>query len=206
MPRLMLIRHGQTAWNKESRCQGQTDVSLDDLGLRQAQALAERLAEENIDAIYSSNLQRAVQTADAIADSKDLLIRKEPGLRETNFGDWEGMTTQEIDNQFGNAWTAWKENPDLSPPQGGETPSQVSLRVEEVLKRILKEHAEETIVCVCHGGSARILLSLALDLPHGSYRHFYLNNCSLSEIYINGGSATLTLLNDTCHLKHLHPG
>jgi len=202
--RLLLVRHGQTAWNVEVRFQGQTDIPLDETGKRQAAALSQRLAKQQIAAIYASDLSRAWQTAGAIQSA--IMMRNpcrliaEPRFREMNFGDWQGMTYAEILEKDARAISEWQMDNLHKAPPGGETLLQLAERVQTALADIQATHPEETILIIGHGGSLQMLISQALGLPPSAYWQFHLSNASLSEICFYPDGAMLNLLNDTSHL------
>ena len=200
MVRLILARHGETAWNAQKRYQGQADVELSETGRRQAASLARRLAQEEIHAIAASDLQRAWETAQAIAAPHGLSVRAEPRLREINFGDWEGLTYGEIQKRDPQALAAWEADPFHVPPPGGETLAQVAARVQSALDDVTRSHQDQTVLLVAHGGPLRILLCLALGLAPRTQWQFRLDTAAISELEIYDGGAILNYLNDTKHL------
>ncbi len=204
MLRLLLIRHGQTLWNAELRYQGQTDVPLNELGRRQAEALGRRLAGETLHAVYASDLQRAVDTAAPLAAIHRLDIITEPRLRELNFGEWEGCTFEEIRQRAPAAYQAWLRTPEQFSAPGGETGAQLRTRVQAWLDEVRARHAEQTIAVVAHGGSLMTLLQITLELPSEARWKFRMTHGSLSELHLYpDGWAVLARLNDTCHLDGL---
>ena len=199
--RLLLARHGRTAWNAERRYQGQRDVPLDREGRLQADALAHRLSGEPIDVIYASDLRRAWETAEAIATLQGLPVRPEPRLREIAFGDWEGLTTDEIEQASPGAIMAWRDDPRQAPPPGGENLDQVTGRVRAAMADFATSHQDETVLVVAHGGILRVLLCLALDLPLDAFWRFRFEQASLSQVDLYESGGTLSVLNDTSHLR-----
>jgi alpha-ribazole phosphatase len=200
MTRLLLARHGETAWNAARRYQGQTDVPLNRSGRHQAEALAQRLSAEKIDAIYTSDLQRARETAQAIAAFHDLPIQADPRLREIAFGDWEGLTSEEIKKQDPKSLTAWYDDPLQASSPGGETLNQVARRAGAALAEIIAHYPLKTVLIVAHGGILRVLLCLALEISPTAYWRFQFGLASLSEVSVSDSGATLNILNDTAHL------
>ena len=202
MVRLILARHGETAWNDASRYQGQADVPLNDVGRWQAAALARRLAHEEIHAIYASDLQRSWETAQVIVASRShsLPVRAESRLREMNFGDWEGLTYAEIQERDLHSLTAWETDPVHIPPPGGETVSQVASRVQSSLGAISRVHQDKTVLLVAHGGSLRVLLCLALGMDPQAQWQFRLDIAALSELEFHEAGAIVNYMNDTKHL------
>jgi alpha-ribazole phosphatase len=200
--RLLLARHGQTDWNVQHRYQGQSDTSLTDTGKAQAAALARRLAGEEIHAIYASDLKRAWETAGAVGSALNMAARPEPDLREIHFGNWEGLTHQEIARRYPEARAAWIADPESAPP-GGESLSQVVARLDDVLARIRRDHQDQTVLIVGHGGSITVLICRALELPPQMRWKLRLDSTSISELILFDGAAILMRLNDTHHLNGL---
>ncbi|MBL7202461.1 MAG: alpha-ribazole phosphatase [Anaerolineae bacterium] len=206
MIRLLLVRHGTTAWNRKGRYQGQSDVPLDETGMQQALALRSRLAREEIGAIYASDLQRAWQTASAIAAPHSLAVRPEPRLREIDFGIWDGLTYSEIERRYPEVLAAWEADPLNTAPHRGESLGQVSARVRVALDDIARVHEGRTVVLVAHGGSLQVVLCLALGLVPKARWQFRLSAASLSELQLYEGGAVLTRLSDCSHLVVPFPG
>lgn len=165
MRRLVLWRHGRTAWNAEHRFQGQTDVPLDDVGIRQARTAAAILAALGPDAIVTSDLQRAADTAAALADLTGITPLQDPDLRETYAGTWQGLTRPELLERHGDELRAWAAGDDLR-PGGGERRSEVADRMVGAITRHLPLIGDDgTLVVVTHGGSARAAIGRLLGLP-----------------------------------------
>jgi len=147
---ILLARHGETDWNLERRVQGHTDRPLNATGRAQASALAEELADTPLDAVYSSDLVRAHETARIVAERQGLEVTAVPDLREREFGTWEGLTDREILDRFPQAHHG--------PWGDGETPEAMSRRVLEALRRIAETHPGATVLVVSHGGPLRAVL------------------------------------------------
>jgi|JFJP01.1.fsa_nt_gi alpha-ribazole phosphatase len=195
--KLLLIRHGQTDWNLAQRFQGQSDIPLNEMGRKQAQALAERLSAEKFDAVYASDLQRATETAKIICASQ---IYPDPRLREVNFGDWEGLTYDEIKAKHPEPLAAWENDIFKSAPPNGETLEVLAVRVQSILDELRAKHQDQSILIVAHGGVLQTLICLALKLPPTMYWQFHLSTASLSELAFYPAGAILNLLNDTSRL------
>ncbi len=201
--RLLLVRHGQTAWNVEHRFQGQADIPLNPTGHKQAAALAQRLQHEAIQAIITSNLQRAQATAQAIASALKLRPQPEPRLRELSFGTWEGLTYGAIQQQAPTTLLAWRKDPLSVPPPEGETLTQMINRVRDIWKELKTTYSGQTVVLVAHGGPLRLLLCLALEVPPQHHWRFMIEPASLSELSATDQGTTLIRLNDTHHLTNV---
>lgn len=206
MLRLLLIRHAETEHNAQARCQGQSDPPLSAEGLRQAAALAARLAGEEVHAVYAADLRRATETAAAIAAAHGLAVHTDPRLREMAFGEWEGLTWAEIGVRYPQEWAAWQADPLHVAPPGGETLAQVAARVRSVFEAIAERHSDQCVAVVSHGGPLRVWLSLALGLPPQAHWRFRVDPASVSELDVCGEEAFIVRLNDTAHLPQLPGG
>lgn len=206
MVRLVLVRHGATAWTAQGRFQGQTDVSLSPHGQRQVAALAQRLMTETLHTLYASDLQRAWETAQAIATPHALCVQAEPRLREMAFGHWEGLTYAEIQQCHAQALAAWEHDQLHSAPPGGETLLQMTERVRVAYADIVAAGQDKAVGLVAHGGPLQLLLCLALGLPPQAYWQFAIAPASLSELRVYERGVILTRLNDTHHLHDVDAG
>ena len=209
---IILVRHGETRGNIDDKAQGHFDAPLTDLGVRQAEVLARRLENISIDAIYSSDLQRAVDTTSAIIDLQpDLEIQTRAGLREVYFGSYEDMRWSEIrehDPELHQRWTSWNTRIDTKFPEG-ESPLETRQRVAAVADEIVTKHHEQcsTILIVGHTGSLQPLLGHLLNLSTTEQWRFHFSNTSVTTLTEhsfapNGWRADL--VNDTHHLNGLN--
>jgi broad specificity phosphatase PhoE len=164
---ILLARHGETEWNREGRFQGWADPPLNAAGRAQARELAERLRETPFDAVYSSDLRRAHETAEIVAAPHDVPVITDPGLREIDVGSWSGLTRGEIDERFPGA-----EHHD------GESREDHLARVLAAAERIARAHVGERILIVSHGGSLRALRRHAIGEPVHP-----MENCGLYELH-----------------------
>ena len=194
MLRLLLVRHGQTAWNAQRRYQGHTDLPLNDTGLAQARQLAARLQTQKIDLLISSDLQRAVQTARILAEGRDLPHQTDPRLREINFGVLEGHTFDEGLALWPEVIRQWVED-NNQPPQGGERMDELTGRVLQSYTEVLQSCDGRTVLLVAHGGPLRVILQHALGVSPLVW--FNLEHASLSELQIDPANIILNRLNDT---------
>jgi len=205
--RLYIVRHGVTSWNREMRMQGHTDVPLDTEGRRQAKQIGARLRAVPLppQAVWSSDLSRARETADAIATAIHLPVITTPLLRETMLGDWEGLTRLDIEAR-GDADLLANYHRDslLYRPPNSETLEAVWERLQRAAAVIRSEHPVGQVAVVGHGGSLRALLCAAIDAPISSMRRMWLDNASLSIIEelrcSQDGMKRVILINDTGHL------
>ncbi len=206
MTKIIFVRHGQTEWNLTGRYQGHTDIALTELGRRQAQCVASRLASERFAAIYSSDLTRAKDTAATIAAHHKLPVLTKPGLREINFGEWEGLTYGGIHS----AWPAemdsfFRAPGDVDIP-GGENFNALQLRIGAALDEIIAAHRGETIAVVSHGGAIRAALCAALCMPLNAFWHIRQDNTAVNQIvyYPDEARAVVELVNDVNHLSQIN--
>lgn len=201
--RLILARHGETAWNREQRYQGQQDVPLTELGRRQAGRLAERLARAPIDVAYCSDLGRAVDTARIVLGERALEPIPDPALREMSFGRWEGLQHPQIEAQYPAELAAWLADPVENGPPGGEPLKVFAARVGAALDTILAAHHGRQILIVAHGGPLRMIACKLLELPVSNYWRLAVDTCALAIIDVYREGAIVGLWNDTCHLAGL---
>jgi probable phosphoglycerate mutase len=200
---LIVVRHGETSWNRQLRLQGQADSELSPLGLEQARALAERLAGEPFTVVVSSDLVRAGKTAQAIADRAGRTLRLDPGLRERHFGIFQGHTWDEIRSLYPADHEAYRRDPDFAPPGGGEAARDQNARVLRAFARIVSERTGERIVVVTHGGPLQDVFKHAVGLDFQSPRRFSLPNAALNVFTVTDGHYRLELWGDTRHLAGL---
>jgi phosphoserine phosphatase len=201
MTTLLLIRHAETAWNAEGRVQGQTDVPLSDTGHEQARKLATRLNSRRFDAIYSSDLLRAMQTAQPVAEGRGMAIAGLSELREIGFGQWEGLTRQEIQEGWPAEYAAWVADSLHSRPPGGEMVEDLQARVLTTFRQIIAAHEGQTLAIVTHGGALRAGMIGLLGLPLDAYHVFRVDNTALVELHLGGPHPRLVRCNDTAHLE-----
>jgi probable phosphoglycerate mutase len=160
---LILIRHGETDWNAQHRWQGHSDTPLNDAGRLQAGRLATEL--EHLDAVYSSDLARARETAEIIAGSLGLEIRLDPRLRERSFGAWEGLTTEEIESSFPDEQRRWRTGIGAGAADA-ESFEAFAARVSSFVEEVGRRHVDEDVLVVAHGGTIRVIHALAAGLDY----------------------------------------
>jgi len=202
MLHLLLVRHGETEWNVQRRYQGQSDIPLSELGVRQAEFIAKRLAGQTIDAIYASDLERAWETASIIANQCNLEVFSEPRLRELKFGILEGLTFEEAEEQYPEMIAAWLEDFNNT-PEGAETIDLFNTRVVSLLDDLRGKHDEQVVLLVGHGGSLSETLRILLGLSREKRWYLEMENASLSEVSIAEDYVSIRRMNDTCHLAGL---
>ena len=182
---LVLARHGETRWNVEHRYQGQRgNLPLSERGFEQAQLLAQALSPRTFDAVYTSDLLRARQTADAICAGRSLRPIETPALCELDFGEWEGLTYDEIQSRDAERLAAWDRDRLNTVCPGGESLKQLVERLEPFVGELRQAHAEQTVLLVAHGGPLQLLVALSLGLPPVAYRQLRTEPGSWSELYL----------------------
>jgi probable phosphoglycerate mutase len=199
--RIIAVRHGETAWNVDSRIQGQTDIALNDTGRRQARRVGEALAGEPITAVYSSDLGRAHETAKSIAELAGIPVVPEEGLRERSFGMFEGKTFDEIHQTWPDHAQNWRKRvPDWQPPEGGESLLELRERVTRTMHALASRHPGEQIVVVAHGGVLDALYRIATGQEVNSPRTWELPNGAINRLLWTPEGFTLVGWSDTQHL------
>ncbi len=201
MPKLFLIRHGLTEWNKLNRFQGSSDIELCKEGREQAVKISKRLENYNFEAIYASDLSRAYETALHIAKPHNITVNKVPELREINFGEWEGLTKEEILKLKQFDFKKWKSSPHNTVFPGEGSLNRVAQRIKCGIQNIIDRHEKGNIVVVSHGGSLKILIMTLLEIDMKLYNKFWLGNTSLSIIEYRTDKIMLNLLNDMSHIE-----
>lgn len=203
-----LVRHGQTDWNRAGKIQGTTDIPLNETGRQQAERLAGVLkekrgypAETRIDAIYTSPLARAFQTAEILAKSETLPLRRLTELRERDFGCWEGKNWQQVEKEYPDEFHLWREQPMVGVPSGGESRKSCEARSERAIRRILEETAGDAVI-VAHGGILVFLMNYLLRFQRDP-QEIIVANASLSVISYDRstGMGKLLALNETGTLE-----
>jgi broad specificity phosphatase PhoE len=199
--RVILIRHGQTAWNREARFRRQTDIPLDEIGLRQARLTGEYVAAcWPLTAVYASPMQRAMQTAEAVADPQGLPVQPLEGLLDIHFGKLQGMAVADAKARYPELLQAWRTAPQTVRFPGGEGLDEVRRRCTAALRQVVDRHPEETVAMVAHTVVNRVLLCAVLDLDNDHFWHLEQDTCAVNRIEWDGAQYRLTLMNDTSHL------
>ena len=206
--RIIAIRHGETAWNVDTRIQGQLDIGLNEIGLRQAQRVGHALHEESITAVYSSDLSRAADTARAIAQRlTSAKVSLETGLRERHFGHLQGQTWAQIEAEWPDDAKLWRGRDPHWAPQDGESLTALRERIAACVNDLAKRHVDEQIVLVAHGGVMDVLYRLATGQATQAPRTWYLGNAAINRLLWTAQGLSLVGWGDVSHLEDLvaHP-
>ncbi len=200
--RLLLVRHGQTAWNADDRFMGQTDIGLSPAGEQQAARVALRPAREPIDAAYASTLERAGRTAEIALDGRGIPVTRDSAWSEASYGEWEGFSWADVIARDPDLVARRRADLANTAPPGGETFGQLQRRLIDGMGRLLKGHDGSTVLIVAHGGPLRVLAAWCMGLGPAEQGRFVIDNGGLSAIQLDGQQAVLEFWNETAHLTH----
>ena len=198
--RIVAIRHGETAWNVDTRIQGHLDIPLNDTGLWQANQVARALADEPIAAIYTSDLQRAHATAQAVARTTGAPLTTHTGLRERSFGHFQGRTFAEIESELPDDAYRWRKRDPHYAPEGGESLVTLRERIERTVAQLAQQHLGEQVVMVAHGGVLDALYRLATRQDIQAPRTWQLSNAAINRLLWTPDGLSLVGWADTQHL------
>jgi broad specificity phosphatase PhoE len=202
--RVILVRHGQTEWNRVERFRGRADVPLNEVGLAQAEATGRRVAAEwQSAAVYTSPLSRSVKTAEAIAKHFGLSVQIHPSLTDIDYGQWQGLTPDEARERWPQIVDAWYNAPHTAHIPGGETLARLRIRAMATIHELVERHPEEIIVAVGHTVINRIILLSVLGLGNERFWKLKQDTCAINVFDADDSDFTLISLNDTCHLREM---
>lgn len=198
---IFLVRHGETKWNADGRFQGCTDINLSEEGIIQAQFLKERF-KENFNCIYTSPLKRARKTAEIISENTDMTPIIAKDIREINFGEWEGLTLNQIKSKYNDEFNLWRGDEINAALIGGDLSlKNAGTRSRNEILRIAEENMGKKIIIVAHGGIIKAGLIEIFDWKMTMYHRFFLGNTSVTKLSFDENfNSTLIYLNDTSHL------
>jgi phosphoserine phosphatase len=199
--KFILIRHGETDWNKEDRFRGRADIGLNATGLAQAHKIAERFHDRKIAAIYSSPLPRALETATPLAADHHLEIEPNADLLDIDFGAWEGLSQEEARAKYPDLYDLWMKAPGRVRFPGGESVRQVRNRVENLIRQLDEDHLGETVALVSHRITCHVILCHVLGLPNDALWRLRQDVACVDEFKSRTETFVVTLMNSTAHLK-----
>ncbi len=201
MTRIILTRHGQTEWNRNERFRGRADVALNETGIRQAELTSQRIHKTwQPKVIYTSPLSRAVKTGEIIARPYGLAVQPLPNLNDIDYGDWQGLSPDEVRTRWGEALDMWYRAPHLAQIPHGETLAVLFARASDALSEIVRQHASDEVVIVGHDSVNRTLLLFMLGLPLARYWHLSQDTCAINLIEADNDDFTVISINETFHL------
>lgn len=198
--RLILVRHGETDWNRLHLIQGQHNIPLNEVGKTQAKSIALALKEEKVEAIYSSTLQRALETAEEIKRFHQVNIEHLDGLMELDVGKLDGMNGLEVKTRYPEFFRLWESDAALAQLPGGESLTELQNRVWSSIQGVIARNHNDPIIVVGHFFVILSILCKVLDIPFLEFRRFGMDVGSISILEFNGNKAKLVSFNDTCHL------
>ncbi|HET9977039.1 MAG TPA: histidine phosphatase family protein [Burkholderiaceae bacterium] len=201
LTRIVAIRHGETAWNVDTRIQGQLDIALNATGRWQAAQLARALADEPLDVVYASDLARALETARALVAGRGIELRADAGLRERGFGHFEGLTFAEVEQRHPDGARRWRDREAAFAPDGGESLAGFQARAVAAVAALAARHRGQHIAVVTHGGVLDALFRAASRLPLDAPRTWPLGNASINRLLHGDGGFSLVGWSDRMHLE-----
>jgi len=203
--KLFLIRHGQTKWNEEGRYQGDHDIELNQVGIKQAKLAAKYLSRVEFANIYSSPLKRTLFTAKTIKGRRDLKIKVRDDLKEMSFGKWEGLKFHEINEKYHNDYQIWLKDPYNNRPTGGENFKETTERTTTEINRVVSENIDGTnVAVVAHGGVILSLLVYWLQIPLARWKSIIQRQGAINIVVIDKGYPYISAINYTGHLKPVY--
>ncbi len=205
MTRIIVVRHGQTAWNEGEgeRFRGRAEVELDDKGIRQTRATAARLAQWEVAAIYSSPLKRALSTANILAEPLRLQVQPMEGLIDIDYGRWQGLSLKEAAEDDSKLYELWLKSPHLVTFPQGESLEQVQKRVVSAVESLVPQHPGQSIVLVSHKVVCKVLFCSLLGLDTSHFWQLQQDPCAINLVEADENTVAIASLNDNCHLKEL---
>jgi len=199
--KLILVRHGETQWNRENRVVGFADIGLNDEGRKQVKRLALALKEERVDAIYASPLSRAWETAQEVARYHDGEVQADDAFKEMDAGELDGLTYEDMRDRYGELIKQWLSEPASVIMPGGESLANVQDRAWLAVEKIREKHPDGTVMVVSHNFVILCIICKALGLDLSQFRRLRPHVASISIINVGWRGASLVLFNDTCHLE-----
>jgi len=203
LTKLLIIRHGRTEWNRVERFRGRADIPLDEVGRKQAEATASRIAEWQLNTVYSSPLRRAMETAEALARPAGLEVKKLPDIIDIDYGQWQGLSPEEAEAKDAELYRKWLSSPHQVKFPGGESLAEVGDRAVSALGRLFAEHNKEAIALVSHKVVCQVMVLSLLGLELSNFWDVTQDVCAVNYFEVRGGIPAALLINDTCHLEGL---
>ena len=203
MTEIYLVRHGQTEWNTQLIFRGRKDIPLNERGHKEARAIARALKDRNIDAIYTSPLRRAVETAQPVATLFDLEVVPVQGLIDIDYGEWEGVSHHEIKKRYTDEYAQWEQRPELVRFPQGETLDAVKERAFGALTDIVRINPARSVLIISHRVINKVLLCALLGLSNAHFWEIRQDTGCINVMEHSRDRFVLCAMNDTCHLKEL---
>lgn len=206
MTRIYLARHGTTEWNQEEIFRGRVDIKLNATGRAEAQALADYFRPIPLQAIYSSPLSRAWETAQAVANGRKLEVILDPAFIDIDFGEWHGLPLKEVREKYSSLYRAWREEPQTITFPQGENLEQVRKRAWDGLQAIIQKHLDQIILIIAHRVVTKVLICAVLGLDNSHFWQIKQDPTAINCFEFHRGNLVVSLINDTCHLKSITSG
>ncbi len=203
MAGIYLVRHGTTDWNQGEIFRGRLDIKLNEAGRAEARALAAYFQDVDLTGVFSSPLSRAMETAQAIAETKGLEVKPDAAFVDLNFGDWQGLPVQRVKAEYPDLFRLWVERPQEVTFPGGETLAQARERAWEGFRRLFQQHEEETILIVSHRVITKLLICTVLGIGESHFWQIRQEATAINRIDFLRGRFVASLINDTCHLESI---
>ena len=201
MTHVIVIRHGRTEWNRVERFRGRADLELDEVGIEQAEATAERVAEWPIEAVYCSPLKRTMTTASIIASRLGLQEKPLPGIIDIDYGEWQGLSPEEARAKDSSMYDGWLKSPHMTRFPGGESLEEVRRRAASAVGELVKQHPDGVIALVYHKMVCHVLILHFLGLDNSHFWQIGQDVCAVNFFETDGSYSYTRLINDTCHLR-----
>ncbi len=206
MTQIILVRHGQTPWNKEKIFRGSRDIPLNDQGREEARLAGEWLKGETIHAAYCSPLSRARDTGEAIARHHHIAVADLPGLTDLCYGDWEGMPLTEVKAKFADLYRRWETAPATVRFPGGETLDEVKVRAVGAVEEVVRRHPGQTVLLAAHRAVNKVLIAAFIGLDNSHFWRIGQDTTAINRFNRVGDTWNIMGLNDICHLRDLKRG
>lgn len=201
--RVILLRHGETAWNRDGVFRGTEDVPLNSLGYEQAVLTGERLRQVSLAHAFTSPLSRSRDTALGAVKPQGLPVENREFLNDMHFGQWQGHTVENVAAQWPKEYDIWLNNPSHCQTPGGESLAGVMQRVSRGVEELIQKNEEENLLLVSHRVIIKLLLLWAVGSDSSAFWKIRIDNCSLSSFIVKKGFCVIERINDTCHLQSL---
>jgi broad specificity phosphatase PhoE len=206
MTEIILVRHGQTPWNKDKIFRGTFDIPHDETGREEARLAGEWLKGETIHAAYCSPLSRARDTAEAVAHHHGLLVTDLPGIIDLNYGDWQGMPLAEVKVKYSDLYRQWETAPHTVRFPGGETLEEVSKRAWAAVGEVVPRHPNQTVLLAAHRVVNKVLIARFVGLDNSHFWRIGQDTTAINRFRLVGDTWHFMLINDTCHLRTMKRG
>ena len=206
MTRIILVRHGQTPWNKDRIFRGSRDIPLNDTGREEARLAGEWLKGEAIQAAYCSPLSRARDTGEAISRHHGLKVEDLPGLTDICYGDWEGLPLAEVKVKYADLYRRWETAPQTVRFPGGETLEEVKTRAMAAVQEAVRRHPGQTVLLAAHRAVNKVLIAALIGLDNSHFWRIGQDTTAINRFERSGDTWQIMGLNDTCHLRGMARG